>query len=165
MFQAGGEGRGACVTHLHTAEPELGHGRQRARAQPLRQLLHTVGAGCWLVEVQHLDRWQQRAQRAQQLQLLRGETLLPAAELLRLAQLLAADPQLAAQRCSRLVTSLQLRQQRLRRRPQLVADAAQGHGDARVEHVAQLDEEDGVLVAAELGQRHRDARTILHHGS
>ena len=34
---------------------------------------------------------------------------------------------------------------------------AQGHGDARVEHVAQLDEEDALLVAAQLGQRHRDA--------
>jgi len=69
-------------------------------------------------------------------------------------------PQLAAQRCGRLVVSLQLLQRYPRRRAQLVADAGQGHGDARVEHVAQLDEEDALLVAAELGQRHRDARAI-----
>jgi len=54
------------------------------------------------------------------------------------------------------VISLQLLHPR--RRPQLVADAAQGHADARVEHVAQQDEEDALLVAAQLGQRHRDAR-------
>ena len=30
---------------------------------------------------------------------------------------------------------------RLRQRPQLAAGAAEGHGDARVEHVAQLDED------------------------
>ena len=40
--------------------------------------------------------------------------------------------------------SLQLRQQRLRRRPQLIAGAAQGHGEARVEHVAQLDKDDAL---------------------
>ena len=67
-------------------------------------------------------------------------------------------PQLAAQRCGRLVASLQLLQRYPRRRPQLVADAGQGHGDARVEHVAQLHEEDALLVAAQRGQRHRDAR-------
>ena len=44
-----------------------------------------------------------------------------------------------------------------RRRPQLVADAGQGHGDARVERIAQLDEEDALLVAAQPGQRHRGA--------
>jgi len=37
-------------------------------------------------------------------------------------------------------------QQRLRRRPQLVADAAQGHGEERIEHVAQLGEDDALLV-------------------
>ena len=45
--------------------------------------------------------------------------------------------------------------QRLRRRQQLVADAAQGHGHARVEHVAQLAEDDALLVTAQLRQRHR----------
>ena len=59
-------------------------------------------------------------------------------------------PQLAAQRCGRLVASLQLLQRRPRRRPQLVADAGQGDGEARVEHVAQLDEDDALLVAAQL---------------
>eukprot|EP00964_Phaeocystis_antarctica_P053940 scaffold31692_cov68-Phaeocystis_antarctica.AAC.1 len=50
--QGGGERRGACVAHMHVAERkdtfELkgDHGRQRARAQPLRQPLHAVGAGC-----------------------------------------------------------------------------------------------------------------------
>ena len=66
-------------------------------------------------------------------------------------------PQLAAQRCGRLVASLQLLPRRLRQLPQLVADAGEGHGDARVERVAQLDEEDALLVAAKRGQRHRAA--------
>eukprot|EP00964_Phaeocystis_antarctica_P120566 scaffold84286_cov63-Phaeocystis_antarctica.AAC.10 len=44
--QGGGERRGACVARVHTADREVGHGRQRARAQPLRQPLHAVGAGC-----------------------------------------------------------------------------------------------------------------------
>eukprot|EP00964_Phaeocystis_antarctica_P116260 scaffold80203_cov73-Phaeocystis_antarctica.AAC.8 len=65
--------------------------------------------------------------------------------------------------------SPQLRQQRLRRRPQLIAGAAQGHSDARLEHVAQLAEDhalrvlaqghsDARLVTAQLRQRHRGAR-------
>eukprot|EP00964_Phaeocystis_antarctica_P108737 scaffold73267_cov67-Phaeocystis_antarctica.AAC.3 len=53
------------------------------------------------------------------------------------------------------MVSPQLLQQRLRRRPQLVAGAAQGHGEARLEHVAQLGEEDALLVTAQLRQRHR----------
>ena len=65
LSQGGGEGRGACVAHMHTDDNEAGHGRQCARAQPRRQLLHTVGAGCWLAEVQPLERWQHRSQRAQ----------------------------------------------------------------------------------------------------
>ena len=36
--------------------------------------------------------------------------------------------------------------------------AAEGHGDARVEHVAQLDEDDELLVAAQRRQRHRAAQ-------
>eukprot|EP00964_Phaeocystis_antarctica_P015487 scaffold8570_cov66-Phaeocystis_antarctica.AAC.2 len=55
--QGGGERRGACVAHVHVDDAELGHGRQRARAQPLRQPLHAVGAGCWLEEDQRLERW------------------------------------------------------------------------------------------------------------
>eukprot|EP00964_Phaeocystis_antarctica_P161688 scaffold133788_cov69-Phaeocystis_antarctica.AAC.1 len=79
--------------------------------------------------------------------------------LLRLAQLLAAlQSHLAAQCCGRLVICPQLRQQRLRRRPQLTAGAAQVHGGARLEHVAQLGEEDALLVAAQRRQRHRGAR-------
>eukprot|EP00964_Phaeocystis_antarctica_P029694 scaffold16746_cov59-Phaeocystis_antarctica.AAC.1 len=44
--QGGGERRGACLAHVHIVESEAGHGRQRARAQPLCQPLHTVRAGC-----------------------------------------------------------------------------------------------------------------------
>eukprot|EP00964_Phaeocystis_antarctica_P045263 scaffold26044_cov63-Phaeocystis_antarctica.AAC.2 len=58
-----------------------------------------------------------------------------------------------------LVISPQLLQQRLRRRPQLIAGAAQVHGEARLEHVAQLDEDDARLVTTQLRQRHRGART------
>ena len=64
-------------------------------------------------------------------------------------------PCLAAQRCGRLVVSLQLLARRLRQLPQLAAGAADGHGDARIEHVAQLDEDDALLVAAQRRQRHR----------
>eukprot|EP00964_Phaeocystis_antarctica_P078954 scaffold49135_cov76-Phaeocystis_antarctica.AAC.4 len=43
--QGGGERHGACVAHRHIAQVQHGHGRQRARAQPLRQPLHAAGAG------------------------------------------------------------------------------------------------------------------------
>jgi hypothetical protein len=108
--------------------------------------------------VQPLERWQHRAQCAQQRQIVRGEALVAPVDPLRLAQLLAAlHPQLAAQRCGSLVLGPQLLLQRLRRRPQLVVDAAQGHGEARIKHVAQLDEDDALLVTAQLRQRHRGA--------
>ena len=56
-----------------------------------------------------------------QVQVGRGEALVDPADVLRLAQLLAAPhPQLAAQRCGSLVTSPQLLLLRLRRRPQLL---------------------------------------------
>ena len=38
--------------------------------------------------------------------------------------------------------------------------STQGHGDARVEHVAQLAEDDALLVTAQLRQRHRGARAV-----
>eukprot|EP00964_Phaeocystis_antarctica_P053247 scaffold31252_cov63-Phaeocystis_antarctica.AAC.2 len=139
--QGGGERRGAGVARVHA---------ERARAQPLRQPPYAVGAGCWLAEDQRLERWQHRAQRAQQPQVGHGEVLAVALNLLRLAQLLAApQPHFAAQRCGRLVISPQLLLQLLRRRPQLMAGAAQGHGEARIEHVAQLGEEDALLVTAQ----------------
>eukprot|EP00964_Phaeocystis_antarctica_P126214 scaffold89951_cov48-Phaeocystis_antarctica.AAC.4 len=47
------------------------------------------------------------------------------------------------------MVSPQLLPQRRRQLPQLVAGAAQVHGDARLEHVAQLDEEDALLVTAQ----------------
>eukprot|EP00964_Phaeocystis_antarctica_P141597 scaffold106656_cov64-Phaeocystis_antarctica.AAC.2 len=53
--------------------------------------------------------------------------------------------------------SLQLLQQRQRRLPQPAAGAAEGHGDARIEHVAQLGEYDALLVLAQLRKRHRGA--------
>eukprot|EP00964_Phaeocystis_antarctica_P129977 scaffold93792_cov60-Phaeocystis_antarctica.AAC.4 len=141
---------------MHTPDNNAGHGRQRARAQPLRQPLHAVGAGCWLVEDQLLERWQHRAQRAQQRQFGRGEALVVTVNLLRLAQLLAApQPHPEAQRCGRqLVISPQLLQQRLRRRPQLAVDAAEGHGVARVRRVAQMERDTALLVAAEHRERH-----------
>jgi hypothetical protein len=143
---------------MHASEDKVCQGRQRARAQPIRQPLHAVGAGCWLEEDERLERWQHRAQRAQQRQVVRGEALVETVDLLRLAQLLAApQPHLEAQRCGSLVIGPQLLPPLLRRRPQLVADAAQGHGEARIEHVAQLDEEDALLVTAQLRQRHRGA--------
>ena len=58
LSQGGGEGRGACVAHMHIDDPEVDHGRQRARAQPRRQPLHALGAGCWHIEVQLLERRQ-----------------------------------------------------------------------------------------------------------
>ena len=42
---------------------------------------------------------------------------------------------------SNLVVGLQLLARRLRQLPQFAAGAAEGDGDARVEHVAQLDED------------------------
>eukprot|EP00964_Phaeocystis_antarctica_P056009 scaffold32992_cov48-Phaeocystis_antarctica.AAC.3 len=43
--QGGGERRSAGVAHVH-AKSEPCHGRQRARAEPIRQPLHAVGDGC-----------------------------------------------------------------------------------------------------------------------
>eukprot|EP00964_Phaeocystis_antarctica_P059522 scaffold35338_cov59-Phaeocystis_antarctica.AAC.8 len=95
--QGGGESRGARVTDIHTGKSEPCHGRQCARAQPLRQPLHAVGAGCTpteryaaVDEAQRLERWQHRAQRAQQRQIGGGEAFVLPPDLLRLAQLLAA---------------------------------------------------------------------------
>ena len=69
----------------------------------------------------------------------------------RLAQLPAAPhAQLEAQRPRGLVFSLQLLPKRLRRRPQLAAGAAEVHGDARIERVAELEEDDACLVTAQL---------------
>ena len=57
----------------------------------------------------------------------------------------APAPSAAASRCTPsgpvLEYSTRTRQQRLRRRPQLIAGAAQGHGEARIEHVARLFED------------------------
>ena len=47
---------------------------------------------------------------------------------------------------------------RLRRRAQLIADAAEVNGDARLQHVAQLGEDDALLVTAQRHERHRGAR-------
>eukprot|EP00964_Phaeocystis_antarctica_P009095 scaffold4934_cov63-Phaeocystis_antarctica.AAC.2 len=70
----------------------------------------------------------------------------------------ALHPHLAPQRCGHLVISPQLLQQRLRQRPQLAVGAGVAHGDAWIERVAQLAEDDALLVTAQLRQRHRAAR-------
>eukprot|EP00964_Phaeocystis_antarctica_P065350 scaffold39418_cov50-Phaeocystis_antarctica.AAC.3 len=67
-------------------------------------------------------------------------------------------PRVARSRCGHLVISPQLLQQRLRQRPQLAAGAAEGHGDAWIERVAQLAEDDALLVTAQLRQRHSRRR-------
>eukprot|EP00964_Phaeocystis_antarctica_P004918 scaffold2667_cov72-Phaeocystis_antarctica.AAC.4 len=125
---------------MHTVDVHTHHVRQRARTQPLRQPLHAVNVPCQplerapideapLCEFQLLERWQHRGQRAQ-------------LDLRGLAQLLAApQPHLAAQRCGHLVISPQLLPQRLRQLPQLTTRAAEVHGQARFEHVAQLAED------------------------
>jgi hypothetical protein len=48
----------------------------------------------------------------------------------------------------------------LRQRPQLAAGAAEGHGDARVEHVAQLAEDDALLVTAQAASAIAAARAL-----
>ena len=66
---------------------------------------------------------------------------------------------IAAQRCGHLVISPQLLPQRRRQKHlQLATGAAEVHGEARLERVQQLAEDDAVLVGAELRQRHRGAR-------
>eukprot|EP00964_Phaeocystis_antarctica_P011572 scaffold6407_cov62-Phaeocystis_antarctica.AAC.1 len=141
---------------MHPFEPKGDHGRQRARAQPLCQPLHAIGASCWLGEFQTLERWQHRAQRAQRRQVGRRQACVSRLDHLRLAQLLAApQPHLAAQRCGHLVINPQLLPHRLRRRPQPGAGAAEVQGDARLKRVAQVAEDAAVLVLAELRERHR----------
>eukprot|EP00964_Phaeocystis_antarctica_P051196 scaffold29862_cov51-Phaeocystis_antarctica.AAC.1 len=51
--------------------------------------------------------------------------------------------------------SPQLLQQRLRQLPQPAAGAAKVHGAARVERIAQLNEDDALLVLAQAHERHR----------
>ena len=135
-------------------EGELGHVQQRARGQPRHQPLHAVGAGCWLDDHQPLELWQ-REQRAQQRQLVRGQACANPGELRRLAQQPAGPTSrlLVEHMAGRHMLNLQLLALLQRRRPQLFADAAQGYGDARVEHVAQHEEDDAQFVIAQLGQR------------
>ena len=60
--------------------------------------------------------------------------------------------------------SSQLLLQRLRQRPQLAVGAAVAHGDARIEHVAQLAEDDALLVTAQRRERHVAARVAARGG-
>ena len=109
MSEGVGERRGACVAYSHICDHERGHGRQRARAQPLQQPRHAVVEGWFLLELEALQRRELRAKPAQERQVVGEEAIAEAGELLRLAQLLAALlAQLEAQRCGRLVVSLQL---------------------------------------------------------
>eukprot|EP00964_Phaeocystis_antarctica_P099134 scaffold65022_cov57-Phaeocystis_antarctica.AAC.1 len=117
---------------MQHSEPQRGHCRQRVRAQPLSQPLHAVENGCTFEEDQRLEHWQPQNQRPQRPQLLA-----------------APHPQLEAQCCCRLVLSPQPLPQRLRLLPQLMAGAAEGHGDARLDRVAQPFEDDAHLVTAE----------------
>ena len=72
---------------------------------------------------------------------------------------------IAAQRCGHLVISPQLLPQRRRQKHlQLATGAAEVHGEARLERVQQLAEDDAVLVGAELRQRHRGARAVARWG-
>ena len=57
----------------------------------------------------------------------------------------------------RTATQALLPQRRRQKRPQLAAGAAEVHGAARLERVAQLAEDDALLVTAQLRQRHRGA--------
>ena len=50
-----------------------------------------------------------------------------------------------------------LLQRRRQKQPQLVTGAAEVHGEARLERVAQLAEDDALRVTAQLRQRHRGA--------
>ena len=134
-------------------------GRQRARAQPLNQLLHALRVGCCACQVkeaQRLERRQHRTQPSQRSKVSHGEALVAPDDHLRLAQLLAAPhSDLEAQCCSLLVISPQLLpQRRQQKRPQLAAGAAEVHGDARLERVAQLEKDDTLLVTTELRERH-----------
>eukprot|EP00964_Phaeocystis_antarctica_P035844 scaffold20494_cov69-Phaeocystis_antarctica.AAC.5 len=146
--QGGSERLGPCVAQMHITDRQRGYGWQSARAQPLNQPLHA-----------HLERRQHRAQCRQRRQVSRREVLVDTLDRLRLAQFIAAPlPHLAGQPSCRLVLSPQLLQQRLRERPQLAVGAAEGHGDAWIERVAQLAEDDALLVTAQRRERHRGPR-------
>eukprot|EP00964_Phaeocystis_antarctica_P023331 scaffold13058_cov72-Phaeocystis_antarctica.AAC.3 len=189
--QRGGKRRGACVAHMRMAKNQVSHGRQRARAQPLRQPLHAVGTAEWGAvdevatdevatdEVQLLEHWQHRAQRAQrrQVRVVFGVDCNAPVDLLRLAQLLAAPhPHSVAQRRDSLVLSPQLLPQRLRQLPQLMTGAAEVHGETWLERFAQLAEDvltdlvGQVLKQRDAGVQLRrrqlaeDAGLISHHG-
>ena len=60
------------------------------------------------------------------------------------------------------MVSPQLLMHRLRRLPQLVTGAAEVHGEARFEHVAQLDEDYARFVAAELRESHVKRSRLQH---
>eukprot|EP00964_Phaeocystis_antarctica_P113379 scaffold77420_cov63-Phaeocystis_antarctica.AAC.4 len=86
----------------------------------------------------------------------------------RLRELLERAVKVTAARleCPLHVVGPQLLPKRLRQRPQPVAGAAEVHGAARIEHVAQLDEDVALLVLAQLREhrqhsRRRDSRLRL----
>ena len=78
------------------------------------------------------------------------------AGLVAIAPALRRLPRLEILRTARSATTLRRRQQR----PQLFVGAAEVHDEARLERVAQLAQDDALLVATQLGQRHRDARAL-----
>ena len=117
--------------HRHICDLERDQAGSAPRAR--QQLPHAVVVGWLLDELQALQTLELPAKLAQQRQIVGeevAEVVADAGDLHRLAQLLAARlAQLEAQRCGRRVVSLQLLLQRPRRLPQLIVDAAEGHGD------------------------------------
>eukprot|EP00964_Phaeocystis_antarctica_P115664 scaffold79647_cov59-Phaeocystis_antarctica.AAC.1 len=65
---------------------------------------------------------------------------------------------------SRSFLQLLLPQRRRQKHPQPTAGAAEVPGEARLKRVAQLADDDAVLVGAELRQRHRGARAFAAVG-
>jgi len=159
--QGVGERRGVDVGHVASADLQPGHGRQRACAQPFRQMMQAVldeALPALESEDQVLERWQHRAQPAKPRQIcdkeLQEKALDLPDDLPCLAQLPAAQrSHKGAQCCGCLMVGPQLLAQRLRGRSQKGAYAAEIHGDARLERVAQLAEDDAHLVAAEQRER------------
>jgi hypothetical protein len=158
--KGGGERRGACIAQVHAADNQPGHGRQRARAQPLRQPRHAFGAGCSLAEAQHLERRHcagstdpsvhSRARSSSERPLLYDETIVVSRSSLQLR-----SPSLRHNAAAASWSALSCCRSAGVSAPQLATDAAKVYGDARIEHVAQLAEDGALLVTAQLRQRHR----------
>jgi hypothetical protein len=109
-----------------------------------------------ITEGQLLERRKHRVQLGQRRQVGCSKALVPPLDPRRLAQLPAVPhAHLDAQRRGLLVISPQLLLRgRRQQRPQLFAGAAEVHDEARLERVAQLAQDDALLVAAQLRERY-----------